>query len=166
MEIKELIENVKNIAKANFDLYTEGGLIAKSPWKIFDKACIERIEYFESLSFVIPEDLKKFLLFSNGLECVSCEQRIHSIESIIEVAEISKDTIRKGVYEIAYFMGDSIYIDSSLISTGNYLFYEGSGFDCGVLLECDFTTFLERLVLSNFSNYWRWVPEKKKAFHI
>lgn len=162
MDIKELIENIKEIIKTNPNLYTEGGLIVKAPYKIFNKASIKQIENFETLGYYIPDDLKEFLLFSNGFECVCCEQQFYSIENIIEVAQISKNTLRKGVYEIAYFMGDSIYIDSSLIGTGNYLFYVGSGFDSGVLLGCDFTTFLERVFLSNFSNYWRWIPEEMK----
>lgn len=161
--MKGLIDNIKTLTETNCDLYTEGGLIVKSPWKRFGEASFEKMEYFENLGYSLPNDLKEFLLFSNGFECVCCEQQFYSIETIIEVAQTSKDTLRKGVYEIAYFMEDSIYIDSSLIGTGNYLFYEGSGFDSGVLLGCDFTTFLERVFLSNFSNYWRWIPEEKKC---
>lgn len=163
MGIKELIKNLDYIVKTNSEIYAEGGSFIKHPWTLHNKASLKKIELFEKKGYIVPDSFKEFLLYSDGIECITSEQQIYSIDTMLQQAEINQDTLVSGIYEFAYFLGDRIFIDSSRIHTKNYIFFEGSVIGHGILMECDFPTFLERLILCNFCSYWRWTPVSSQA---
>lgn len=163
MEMQTIVESLANLAKLNNTIYTEGGNLIEKPWILREGASKEQIKLFESKGYKIPQDLCQLLLFSDGIECGSSEQQIYNISMLIEQEEVNRSEFRPGIYNFAYFFGDRLFIDSSLIDSGNYIFCEGSGFNNGNLLGCDFKTFLDRLILCNFHNYWRWLDYPPKT---
>ncbi len=162
MEMQTILESLVTIAKLNNIIYTEGASLIDKPWVLREGADKEQIELFESKGYQLPHELYQFLLFTNGIECGSSEQQIYDISTLIEQEKVNHSEFRPGIYNFAYFFGDRLFIDSSLIDSGNYIFYEGSGFNNGNLLGCDFITFFERLIICNFHNYWRWLDYPQK----
>lgn len=154
--MQAIIESLSNLAKMNNPIYSEGGKLIEKPWMLREGTNNEQIKLFESKGYKIPKDLCQLLLFSDGVDCGSSEQQIYTISTLIEQEKINHSEFRPGIYNFAYFLGDRLFIDSSLIDSGNYIFYEGYGFNNGILIGCDFKLFLERLIICNFHNYWRW----------
>ena len=76
---------------------------------------------------------------------------------------MNRGTLREGVYAFGYFWGQTLYIDSSRISTGDYIFYEGMGHDNGVLLGMDFGEFFCKLLSTNFYLFWQILPGKTEG---
>lgn len=163
MEMQTIIESLANLAKQNNTIYTEGGYLLEKPWILREGATKEQVKLFESKGYKIPQDLYQLLMFSNGIECGCSEQQIFDIGTLIEQEKVNRSEFRPGIYNFAYFLGDRLFIDSSLIDSGNYIFFEGSSFNKGILIGCDFITFLERLIVCNFHNYWRWLDYPPKT---
>lgn len=162
MRIDNVMRCFQEITQRNADIYVEGGKIVEKPWKLNAPVEQSKIDMFEQKGYKIPVELKTILSVSDGICCISTEHSIHNIDTMLELVEINAGTLIPGVYEFAYFLGDSLYIDSARIDSGNYILYEGKGFNNGLLLGYGITTFFEHLLTSNFSNYWRWVYEERE----
>lgn len=163
MEIQTILESLVTITKLNNTIYAEGANLIDKPWVLREGADKEQNKLFESRGYQLPQELSQFLLFTNGIECGSSEQQIYDIGTLIEQEKVNRSEFRPGIYNFAYFFGDRLFIDSSLIDSGNYIFFESSGFNNGNLIGCDFITFLERLIICNFHNYWRWLDYPPKT---
>lgn len=111
----------------------------------------------------MPEDFQAVLAITDGIACGLGEQEIYGIDLLLELAEVNRGTLREGVYAFGYFWGETLYIDSSRISTGDYIFYEGMGHDNGVLLGMDFGEFFCKLLSTNFYPFWQTLPGKTEG---
>ncbi|MBQ1372297.1 MAG: hypothetical protein IIY70_05140, partial [Oscillospiraceae bacterium] len=101
----------------------------------------------------------------NGITLASNEQTLYSIEMILELSEVNAGTLKPGIYEFGCLLEDRLYIETSRIPMGNYIFYEGETFDEGVLLGYGMERFLDYLFASNFNPYWRWVSAPAETIH-
>lgn len=156
MGIQSLLDSFLKIAHQNNPIYTEGGWIQDNPWHIKQAADPQKIQDFERLGYIIPEDLKYLLSVTDGVFCGSVDQMIYDIDTLMEVASINEE-LKPGIYEFACFLDERLCIDSSKIETGNYIFYIGDDHTKGCLLGYGIETLIDRLIASNFNPFWRWV---------
>lgn len=148
---------------SNSPILDELGNLEEKPWKINSPVDKGRIAAFVQAGYVLPEDFQAVLAITDGIACGLGEQEIYGIDLLIELAEVNRGTLREGVYAFGYFWGETLYIDSSRISTGDYIFYEGMGHDNGVLLGMDFGEFFCKLLSTNFYPFWQILPGKTEG---
>lgn len=159
----DFFQSLEKILTLNSPAYLQGGCVVETPWIVGKPANVKQIRSFEEKGYVIPDALKKLLLLANGIRFVSNEQALYSIETIEELAAVSTGTLKPGIYEFGYFMEDQLYIDSSRVQSGNYIFYAGESFNEGILLGYGMETFLDYIFASNFNNYWRWIQREPEV---
>lgn len=120
-----------------------------------------QIEDFEKTSkCTLPHELKEFFLITNGITLFRCDCYIHDLHLMQGI--IDSGIYPEGIYSIGYVNGDTIIINSSEISSERYI-YAGpaDSVDEFKKLNCNFCTFLDRLVLSNGQDYWNWFSFKE-----
>jgi hypothetical protein len=138
------------------------GMYTENPWKLAQPVDKQAIIAFEKRGYAVPDELKALLLLTNGIEYYGGEQRIYSIEEMGTMADVFKDTYRQGIFNIGYFWQDWILVDSALVKTDAYLSYVSETARIGYQFGYSFSLFLERLMYSEFNNYWLWVPKHPK----
>ena len=88
----------------------------------------------------------------------SADFKLFNLDEVIEDKEYMG--FKEGIYPIGYILEDYIAID---INTENNNIYVGNACsgDEYYSLNCNFTVFMDRLIISNITNYWTWVyPER------
>lgn len=105
---------------------------------------------------ILPKDYIEFLKFSNGMTFYgSGDFRFFDLEEIKE--DMSIFNYNKGVYPIGQFLDDTVLINSDEISRESYIYVGDScSNDEFYSLNCNFEIFLDRLLITNINNYWRW----------
>lgn len=112
----------------------------------------------------IPEDYKKFLLFTNGVIFYGAgDFRLFDIDEVLEVTMMME--YKKGIYIIGYFLEDYIVVNSDEISTGKYLYFGPAIFATDFKpFEHNFEVFLDRLLMSQIQKYWDWFPRNQELY--
>ena len=161
MDVQKIVEATKNI----YNVYIGSGTFDN--WECTYKSPVteDEIKKFEKEVAVIPADYKEFLTTTNGIIFFnSGDFTFFSLQEVTETQKIMD--FKNGIYPIGYVLDDYIVIKSDEISTGCYI-YAGDACcrDEYFSLNCDFATFLDRYVMANASNYWRWfMPGKRFDF--
>jgi hypothetical protein len=155
--IKLLIEAIKKI---NEELYIGNGNFEKFNYTFYEPVDKEDLKRFEcKYNCTLPEDYKNFLLITNGIMFYnSADFKLFNLDEVIEDKEYMG--FKEGIYPIGYILEDYIAID---INTENNNIYVGNACsgDEYYSLNCNFTVFMDRLIISNITNYWTWVyPER------
>ncbi len=122
------------------------------------------VNFEEITGCVLPEDYKKFLLFTNGLIFFRAgDFRLFGIDEVIEVQR-GMD-YKNGVYAIGCILEDYIVINSDEVNSGRYLYYgpavSSSDFRA---FGHNFEIFLDRLLMSQIEKYWDWFPNEYHDF--
>lgn len=166
MTIVEVYKRIKTRSEISRYFCATTGNYRENPWKLFPPAEEAALLAFEQRGFSLPEALREFLLLTNGIEYQCAEQRLFSIEDMVTMADVFKDTHKPGIFTIGYFWQDWILIDSSYVSTDRYLSYVSDSCRTGYNFGYGFSLFLERLMYSECNNFWQWVPnpQEEKAY--
>ena len=154
--MQEVIQSFLEIAKRNAPIYSEGGAVFDRPWRINPPADDEKIKQFEAQGFRLPPELKMLLKATDGIQCVTVEQSIYGVDSLLTMAGVNKGELRPGVYGFGYFLEDWLYIDSSRIDSGDYIICSECEGREGFLFGYGFKTFFDRLAAANFHPFWGW----------
>ena len=162
MNIKELIE----IATRINTVYIGDGQFDELACEHRMPASAEEIAKLERIAGTLPADYRDFLMQTNGMTFFQAgDFSLYSIDEIIETLKTAD--FKEGIYPIGYILEDYIVIKGDVIDSGAYI-YAGDAYcrDEYYSLDCDFKTFLDRLIISGGNNFWRWVnPGLKYDFH-
>jgi hypothetical protein len=170
----ESIETLKKRIDSDGNLLCqqEGGFISKLGFSWNSPLNNEALERFEKeKKIILPEDYKKFLKISNGAilfrdtEYGQWGCKLLSIEDIInETKRIKKNgyEIKDGDLVFATWFGDGDFLifDSEVYKNEkiNYIIDGDQGYNSidWEHLKGTFTQFIDRLIVSQGSKYWRW----------
>lgn len=145
-------------------IYTGRSEIQKFTGIFNEGVSIKDIEYFEKKTgCIIPQDYREFLHITDGIRFLHFnESTFYTLDAEGVLDSIQNGYYRKGIYPIIYLNDDIIFINSEDVQTGRYLYACNTGVNNKfIFLNSDFETFFERLLMTNFQNYWNWVEHKK-----
>lgn len=157
MSIKSTIEAIHQINSNKCNIYMGDGLFI--PYRINLTNTVsnkEIVDFEKEIDVKLPEDYKEFLSYSNGITFLeSGDFQLFNLNVIKSIAECMD--YKKGVFIIGNLLEDYILINGTEISSNRYI-YVGSSmeYDKFVKLDCNFETFLERLLLCQLQKYWLW----------
>jgi hypothetical protein len=114
-------------------------------------------------SLIFPDSLRLFWSISNGL--VFNEYggtRINSLQETASLCSRNMEVMKKGVYFVGVFDGDTIAIDSKAIESGDYI-YCGDEYSLDMFwtLGSNFELLIEKLIQTGGNKYWDWTPWDK-----
>ncbi|MEY9975683.1 SMI1/KNR4 family protein [Lysinibacillus sp. RC79] len=121
--------------------------------------------FVKKTGFFLPVDYKEFLLKHNGALLFSDVEYGGGFE-LLSIEEVHKEYLEyldyfpKNWYPISVDNGDYIIIDSSQVEKGHqtYLirYQGGEPVEYAIKLNMNFTTWLDRLIVSQGSEFWLW----------
>ncbi|MDF2858683.1 MAG: hypothetical protein K0Q87_4534 [Neobacillus sp.] len=165
---------LKNRLSDQFTLFaqTEGGELSEAGFEFREPASIEEIQAFERENdILLPKEYKEFLLINNGsvmFKDIKYGQwgcKILGLQEILpatnELRKYGTD-IGKSFIVFATWLGDGdvllFDLDKYQTKGKNYIIDgdQGYGVEEWESLKGDFAKWLDRLIVSQGSKYWRW----------
>ncbi|WP_025029019.1 SMI1/KNR4 family protein [Caldalkalibacillus mannanilyticus] len=163
--IPNTIESLKKRLNTSSQLtiQNEEGNISHVEFKFNPPKKQDEISIFENISsWLIPEDLKTFLLIHNGailFNDIECGGGIE-ILSLEDYKEQHLDYMPSTWYPIAYYHGDCLLVDSDRCRAGrnDYLVYHESctSVEDAKYLNLNFEIWLDRIIIAQGAKYWTW----------
>lgn len=166
----KIIEILRNRLSANNTLFVqnEHGIYQEVSFEFYNPITIEHINNFElSNNIVLPDSYKEFLQISNGailFRDIKYDQwgcKILSIEELINKTNYIKKigyNIKESWIVFAEWLGDGDTLLFDLERLKDYIIDGDSGYNTNKweYLNGNFENFLDRLIVSQGSKYWRW----------
>jgi hypothetical protein len=153
--IVNIINNLKNINSTNSKIYHHGILI-NYKFNFCESATSELLIEFETkINAKLPDDYRQFLEICNGMTLES-EAEFLDIDQVLEyytVFDYPKDII-----VIATCLGGHFHIAINLKEDNNKYMYviEPIGGEFFNSINCSFTEFINKFIVSYGSDYWNW----------
>lgn len=158
--IKNILDSLKNRLDKNNEIHIQAtqGYCYTGKCTFNKPAANEEIDKFIwDTGWSVPDEYREFLLIHNGANFFSFEYGgacyLNSLKQINEdnVAPISKNFYPVGSYTDL----GQIVIDSKRVKAGrkDYMFLSS---DSIIAFNCDFKTWLDRMIITYGINWWEW----------
>ena len=156
--LKTILSRLYNIE--DMTIQFEDGSVQPATFTFNTGADLKDIEALENKHGIkLPEDYVAFLRLHNGAKLFDLGhgdyKHVYSISEVDADATLYSPDISPGLFPIARYLGNTIYIDTSREDL--YLFKGGSShqFD---FLGMNFTNWLIYLIIANGHPFWDWSP--------
>ncbi|MGG3509698.1 SMI1/KNR4 family protein [Paenibacillus lautus] len=113
----------------------------------------------EKIGRGIPKDYEEFLRITNGCRLFGEENDLYSVDTVIEQKIITDSTYEKPeLLNVACILQDYIFVDLKKVASGSseymHVIDMYSPLEYMRSLNCDFKTWLDRLIESKGNKYW------------
>lgn len=153
--INSIVELLKDINSTNSKVYHHGMLLDYK-FALQEPATEKIITDLETkVGSLLPSDYKQFLMVSNGM-ILHPEARICSVHEILEFH--TAFDYPKNMIVVATCLGSFLHIAINLNAKKEKCIYviEPIGDEFFYSINCSFTEFLNRFIVSYGSDYWNW----------